>query len=208
MNSPTQSGTSTYRGAVIQEEEDEITLDMPSTPFITIHNGVIAEMRTSIEPSDLQHNGQLKGRRTEITASLVEDVLPPARRYNPFLIRLRQWTDRFGLNAVRSASAEPPENDDVPKSPKLLGSRKIVSNSLSRLFSRSSSNKGASQQQQSMANSVAGPELNRLPVQASSTSSRRRSKTIINATEMSRSLDDVPAAHMITDSTNQSSQNA
>ncbi|XP_032793527.2 high affinity cGMP-specific 3',5'-cyclic phosphodiesterase 9A isoform X2 [Daphnia magna] len=221
-SSPTQSGPCTYRGAVIQEEEDEITLDIPTVATASIHNGVVLDMhKETLESLDLQHNGQQKG-RAEITAPLasVEDVTdsvvavaPVATasrqpsRDNPLLIRLRQWTDRFGLNPVRSASAEPPENGaaDVPKSPKLLGSRKIVSNSLSRLFSRSSSHKAA-QQQQSMANSVASPESNYLPMPASSAGSRRRSKTIINATEMSRSLDDVPAAHMITDSTNHPSQ--
>lgn len=221
-SSPTQSGPCTYRGAVIQEEEDEITLDIPTVATASIHNGVVLDMhKETLESLDLQHNGQQKG-RAEITAPLasVEDVTdsvvavaPVATasrqpsRDNPLLIRLRQWTDRFGLNPVRSASAEPPENGaaDVPKSPKLLGSRKIVSNSLSRLFSRSSSHKAA-QQQQSMANSVASPESNYLPMPASSAGSRRRSKTIINATEMSRSLDDVTAAHMITDSTNHPSQ--
>ncbi|XP_057365554.1 high affinity cGMP-specific 3',5'-cyclic phosphodiesterase 9A-like [Daphnia carinata] len=215
--SPTQSAPGTHRGAVIQEEEDEITLDMPTVATASTRNGVVLDMhKETSESLDLQHNGQQKG-RTEITAPLasVEDVtdsvaavagVATARqpsRDNPLLIRLRQWTDRFGLNPVRSASAEPPENGvaDVPKSPKLLGSRKIVSSSLSRLFSRSSSNKSG-QQQQSTANSVASPESNHLPMPATSASSRRRSKTIISATEMSRSLDDVPAAHMITDSTN------
>ncbi|KAI9560111.1 hypothetical protein GHT06_014121 [Daphnia sinensis] len=220
-NSPTQSGP--YRDAVIQEEEDEITLDIPTVAATaSTHNGVVLDMhKETSESLDLQqHNGRQKG-RTEITAPLasVEDVTDSVvsvapvvtsrqpSRDNPLLIRLRQWTDRFGLNAVRSASAEPPENGvtDVPKSPKLLGSRKIVSSSLSRLFSRSSSNK-AGQQQQSTAHSVASPESNRLPMLATSAGSRRRSKTIISATEMSRSLDDVPAAHMITDSTNHPSQ--
>ena len=242
-NSPTQSGPSAYR--TIEEEEDEIPLDMPTATTSTttsLTNGGVFSKETSVE-SPSQHNGQGWTTNEITTASAplasTEDVTDssvatkenspvdlPAEssvtsskaRDNPLLIRLRQWTDRFGLSPVRPASAEPPENgitSDAPKSPKLLGSRKIVSTSLSRLFSRSPCHKGGSGQQQSAANLVAGKESNHLLYQESSTSSRRLCKTINNAAatssagvDMSRSLDNVTAAHTKTDSTNHPTQNA
>jgi hypothetical protein len=129
---------------------------------------------------------------------------------------------------VRPASAEPPEKENgitssstdvVPKSPKLSGSRKIVSTSLSRLFSRSPCLKGGSetqqqeQQQQSASNLVASTESNHLLFQESSTG-HRLSKTINNvaatSADVSRSLDNVTAAaaHKKTDSTNHPTQTA
>jgi hypothetical protein len=258
-NSPTQSGPSTYRGTTIQEEEDEIPLEMPSTTTSTTtsltNGGYIFDVvycgkemtPSSVEsPPSSRHNGPSP--TNEITTAVaplasLEDVTDSSvkenslvdvptssskSRDNPILIRLRQWTDRFSLNPVRPASAEPPEkengitsssSDVVPKSPKLSGSRKIVSTSLSRLFSRSPCLKGGSetqqqeQQQQSAANLVASTESNHLLFQESSTG-HRLSKTINNvaatSADVSRSLDNVTAAaaHKKTDSTNHPTQNA
>ena len=258
-NSPTQSGPSTYRGTTIQEEEDEIPLEMPSTTTSTTtsltNGGYIFDVvycgkemtPSSVEsPPSSRHNGPSP--TNEITTDVaplasLEDVTDSSvkenspvdvptssskSRDNPILIRLRQWTDRFSLNPVRPASAEPPEKenggitssstDAVPKSPKLSGSRKIVSTSLSRLFSRSPCLKGGSepqqQQQQSAANLVASTESNHLLFQESTSTGHRLSKTINNVTatsaDVSRSLDNVTAAaaHKKTDSTNHPTQNA
>jgi hypothetical protein len=249
-NSPTQSGPSAYRTIQEEEDEIPLDVPTTTTTSTTtsLTNGGVFSKEMSVESPS--HNGQGCTANEITTASAplasTEDVTDssvatkenspvdlPAEssitssssssktRDNPLLIRLRQWTDRFGLSPVRPASAEPPENgitSDVPKSPKLLGSRKIVSTSLSRLFSRSPCHKGAGsgqqQQQQSAANLVKSKESNHLLFQESSTSSHRLCKNNVTAissasADVSRSLDNVTtAADMMSDSTNHPNQNA
>ncbi|EFX87713.1 hypothetical protein DAPPUDRAFT_235368 [Daphnia pulex] len=252
-NSPTQSSPSAYRTIQEEEDEIPLDVPTTTTTSTTtsLTNGGVFSKETSVESPSHGHNGQGCWTANEITTASAplastEDVTDssvatkenspvdlPAEssiassssktRDNPLLIRLRQWTDRFGLSPVRPASAEPPENgitSDVPKSPKLLGSRKIVSTSLSRLFSRSPCHKGGGsgqqQQQQSAANLVASKESNHLLFQESSTSGHRLCKnnvtTISSASaDVSRSLDNVTtatAAHIMSDSTNHPTQNA
>lgn len=168
---------------------------------------------------------------TSVTALRAETVESPSNsrspsRDNPLLIRFRQWTDRFSLNPLRSASAEPPVNNqtsgstpstpsrrsgspsggDGPKSPKLGGSRK-VSHNLSRFFSRSCSRGGGGGGggQQSACPS---PEPNQQRP-SSTCGSSRPSRTTEISRKMSNSLDNVQAHSTTTDSTtNQPPQNA
>lgn len=116
---------------------------------------------------------------------------PSHHRDNPLLLRFRQWTDRFSLNPLRSASLESPgsgtlesgQSTSSPKSPR-PGSRK-VSHNLSRLFSRSCS-RGADK------SPCSSPEPNQRPSSTSGTgASGRPSRATEISRKMSNSLDNL-----------------